>query len=60
MYNLHHNNFITAGNIIYMSIVLIVALYCRGAVPLQEALMELNEDPPEDSGTDRSDIEDLG
>jgi len=32
----------------------------RGALPLQEALIELNEDPPEDSGSDSSDIEDLG
>lgn len=46
--------------VIIESIVLIVTLYCRGALPLQEALIELNKDPPEDSGSDSSDIEDLG
>ena len=71
MYNIDHNNFIQGGFIIkgsiiicirvkIKSIVLIVTLYCRGAVPLQEALTELNEDPPEDSGSDSSAIEDLG
>ena len=71
MYNIDHNNFIQGGFIIkgniiicirvkIKSIVLILTLYCRGAVPLQEAIIELNEDPPEDSGSDSSDIEDLG
>ena len=71
MYNIDHNNFIQGGFIIkgniiicirvkIKSIVLILTLYCRGAVPLQEALIELTEDPPEDSGSDSSDIEDLG
>ena len=71
MYNIDHNNFIPGGFIIKGSIiicvcvkmetiVLILTLYFRGAFPLQEALIELNEDPPEDSGSDSSDIEDVG
>ena len=71
MYNIDHNNFIQGGFIVkgniiicirvkIKSIVLILTLYCRGAVPLHEALIELTEDPPEDSGSDSSDIEDLG
>ena len=72
MYNIDHTNlfsdgFIIKGSIIIHvwvcvkveSIVLILTLYFRRAVPLQEALTELNEDPPEDSGSDSSDIEDL-
>ena len=70
MYNIDHISFIRGGFVIkgsiicicvkIESIVLRLNLYCRGGVPLQEALTALNEDPPEDSGSDSSAIKDLG